>query len=111
MTEAAPDARTRLNIRAIDQAAHELYTTAFGQPNLASTLQVRAAIQAAVDVGLGAGHSPEFLSEEWDELVDAWGLHDADAYASVPRIGRRTRLGPKQRESAWAVFAFVRERL
>jgi superfamily I DNA/RNA helicase len=29
----------------------------------------------------------------------------------VPRIGRRTRLGPKQRESAWAVFAFVRERL
>nr|WP_246344659.1 3'-5' exonuclease [Sphingobium fontiphilum] len=111
MTEAAPDARARLTVRAIDQAAYELYVRAFGQPNMATASQVRATIKAAMDSGLGAGHSPAFLYEEWDELVDAWGLHDADAYATVPRIGRRTRLGPKQRESAWAVFAFVRERL
>jgi mRNA-degrading endonuclease RelE of RelBE toxin-antitoxin system len=111
MTEALPDARRRLTVRAIDQAAHELYIDAFGQPNLATTAQIRLAIKAAVDVGLGAGHATEFLFEEWDELVDAWGLHDLDAYAQVPRIGRRTRLGPKQREGAWEVFAFVRERL
>jgi hypothetical protein len=111
MTDAQPAARSRLTVRAIDQAAHELHTTAFGQPNLASTSQIRAAIKAAVDAGLGAGHSAEFLFEEWEELVDAWGLHDAESYASVPRIGRRTRLGVRQRESAWAVFAFVRDRL
>lgn len=111
MTEAVPDARARLTVRAIDQAAYELYTRALGQPNMATPSQVRTAIKAATDNGLGAGHSPAFLYEEWDELVDAWGLHDAEAYAAVPRIGRRTRLGPKQRESAWAVFAFVRERL
>lgn len=111
MTEAIPDVRARLTVRAIDQAAYELYARAFGQPNMATASQVRAAIKAAVDSGLGAGHSPAFLYEEWDELVDAWGLHDAEAYAAVPRIGRRTRLGPKQRESAWAVFAFVRDRL
>lgn len=111
MTEALPDARRRLSVRAIDQAAHELYTDAFGQPNLATTAQIRAAIKAAVDAGLGAGHAPEFLFEEWDELVDAWGLNDLGAYAQVPRIGRRTRLGPKQREGAWEVFAFVRQRL
>lgn len=111
MTEAAPAVRLQLAVRAIDQAAHELYTRAFGQPNLATTAQVRTAIKAAVGTGLGTGHSPAFLFEEWDELVDAWNLHDPEAYARVPRIGRRTRLGPKQRESAWAVFAFVRERL
>ncbi|PDH67239.1 MAG: DNA helicase [Sphingomonadaceae bacterium MED-G03] len=111
MTEAAPEARARLTVRAIDQAAYELFTRAFGQPNMATGSQVRAAIKAATDSGLGAGHSSAFLHEEWDELVDAWGLLDAEAYAAVPRIGRRTRLGPKQRESAWAVFAFVRERL
>ncbi|MFD2649260.1 3'-5' exonuclease [Devosia albogilva] len=111
MTEALPDARQRLSVRAIDQAAHELYTGAFGQPNLATTAQIRALIDAAVKAGLGAGHTPEFLLEEWDELVDAWGLHDLEAYTRVPRIGRRTRLGPKQRESTWEVFAFVRERL
>lgn len=111
MTEATPAVRLQLTVRAIDQAAHELYTRAFGQPNLATTAQVRAAIKAAVEAGLGTGHSPAFLFEEWDELVDAWSLHDPEAYAQVPRIGRRTRLGPRQRVSAWAVFAFVRERL
>lgn len=111
MTQAAPDARRRLTVRAIDQGAHELHTRAFGRPNLATAAQVQSAIRAAVEAGLGEGHTPAFLFEEWDELVDAWGLHDAAAYAAVPRIGRRTRLGPKQRESAWAVFAFVRERL
>jgi hypothetical protein len=111
MTEAVPDTRSRLIVRAIDQAAYELYARAFGQPNMATQSQVWAAIRAAADEGLGSGHSLAFLYEEWDELVDAWGLHDAEAYGAVPRIGRRTRLGPKQRESAWAVFAFIRERL
>ncbi|WP_454888300.1 3'-5' exonuclease [Sphingobium herbicidovorans] len=111
MADATPDIRPRLTVRAIDQAAHELYTHAFGQPNLATASQVMAAINAAVEAGLGAGHSPAFLLEEWDELVDAWRLHDLESYAAVPRVGRRTRLGPKQRESAWKVFAFVRERL
>ena len=111
MTEAMPEARQRLVVRAIDQAAHELYTDAFGPPNLATTAQIRAAVNAALDAGLGTGHAPEFLFEEWDELVDAWGLHDLESYAQVPRIGRRTRLGLKQREGAWEVFTFVRQRL
>jgi len=112
MTEARSELRRRLTVRSIDQAAYELYATAFGQqPNLATASHIRAGVKAAVDAGHGSGHSPAFLYEEWDELVDAWDLRDAEAYAAVPRIGRRTRLGPKQRESAWAVFAFIRERL
>ena len=111
MTEATPDVRARLAVRAIDQAAYDLYARAFGQPNIATPSQIRAAIKAATEAGLGEAHSAAFLYEEWDELVDAWGLHDRQAYAEVPRIGRRTRLGPKQRESAWGVFAFVHERL
>jgi hypothetical protein len=111
MTAATPEVRERLTVRAIDQAAHELYGRVFGQPNLATASQVRAAIRAAVEAGLGVGHNADFLFEEWEELVDAWGLHDLQSYVQVPRIGRRTRLGPKQRESAWAVFDFVRNRL
>ncbi|MBN7764079.1 UvrD-helicase domain-containing protein [Nitratireductor aquibiodomus] len=111
LTEATPHLRQRISTRAIDQAAHELYTRAFGQPNLATSGQIRAAIKSAVEAGLGAGHSTAFLFEEWEELVDAWGLHDVEAYTGVPRIGRRTRLGAKQRESAWEVFSHVRGRL
>jgi hypothetical protein len=37
MTEVRPELRQRLSVRAIDQAAYELYARAFGQqPNLAA---------------------------------------------------------------------------
>lgn len=32
-------------------------------------------------------------------------------YATIPRTGRRTRLGPRQREAAWEVFVRVRQGL
>ena len=111
MTEGLPDLRGRLTVRALDEAAQEIHSRVFNPTTLAATAEVRAAIEDALQAGLGAGHGLAFLAEEWDELVDAWELHDPDAYARVPRIGRRMRLGAKQRESAWAVFAFVRKQL
>jgi superfamily I DNA/RNA helicase len=111
LTEADPALRSRIPVRALDQAAFELYSDRFGQANRATASQVRAAIADARKTGLGGSHSSEFLFEEWAELVDAWNVSDADAYAKVPRLGRRTRLGANQREAAWGVFAYVRQRL
>jgi hypothetical protein len=98
-------------VRTLDQAAHDIHTAQFGQPNLATPAQMRAAIGQAIKAGLGGTLGEAFLAEEWAELVDAWHVVDGDAYAAVPRIGRRTRLGPHQREAAWSVFAFVRQAL
>ncbi|MDQ2893827.1 MAG: UvrD-helicase domain-containing protein [Pseudomonadota bacterium] len=92
-------------------AAYDLYAALYGQPTLATTAQIRAAIADARAAGLGGDHRSEVLFEEWDELVDAWNVDLADQYAMIPRLGRRTRLGAKQRESAWSVFDFVRRRL
>jgi superfamily I DNA/RNA helicase len=78
---------------------------------MASVSQVRAAIKAAQAAELGINFTPQFLVEEWDELVDAWNVTDGDAYVTVPRLGRRTRLGQVQREAAWDVFTFVQRRL
>ncbi|WNO55184.1 3'-5' exonuclease [Stakelama saccharophila] len=111
LTESTPDLRDRITVRALDQAAYELYTQAFGQPNLATSGQIRTAITDAQKAGLGEGLTAEFLFEEWEELVDAWNVIDADHYAEVPRVGRRIRLGSRQREAAWSVFDFVRQRL
>ena len=111
LTESNPSARSRVSVAALDQAAYSLYETRCGKPTMASDAQIRAAITAAREVGLGAAHSAEFLIEEWNELVDAWNVTDADSYSSIPRLRRRTRLGPVQREAAWGVFAFVRARL
>lgn len=111
LTEVEPALRQRLRVAALDQAVHELYVSRFGAPNMATGNQVRAAIARAKEAGLGGQLTVEFLFEEWEELVNAWNVTDADAYAEVPRLGRKTRLGARQREAAWAAFEFVRERL
>ncbi|MCJ7420438.1 3'-5' exonuclease [Sphingomicrobium astaxanthinifaciens] len=69
------------------------------------------AISAAVRSGHGAGHTTDFLFEEWEEVVDAWGVVDPDDYQKVPRLGRKIRLGQNQRETAWEVFSSVRSHL
>lgn len=109
LMEARPQLRDRIEVRGIDEAAYEIYSAKFGQPNLASPSQIRSAIVAAKEEGYGGDHSVEFLLDEWEEVVDAWALHEEQAYAEVPRIGRKIRLGTNQRSAAWAVFAFVRE--
>lgn len=111
LTESEPALRDRIAVRTLDGAAIELHAAAFGQPNRATAAQVRAAIGDARRAGLGGSHSSEFLFEEWDELVDAWNVCDAESYSTLPRVGRRTRLGAHQREAAWSVFSFVRQRL
>ena len=105
------DLGDRITVRTLDQAAEELYTAQFSAPTRATASQIRAIIAKATSAGLGGELTPQFLLEEWIELVDAWGVTDAESYATIPRIGRRTRLGPRQRETAWAVFDDVRQRL
>jgi hypothetical protein len=44
-----------------------------------------------------------------DQLVDAWQLDSAEAYANVPRLGRKNRIGARQRARLWPIFAATRE--
>lgn len=111
LVEAHPARRDRITVRALDEAALDLFASAFGDLRLATAADVRVGIAAALATELGEGHTPAFLAEEWDEVADAWGLEDAAGYVGVPRLGRKTRLGAKQREAAWAVFAFLRAHL
>lgn len=110
-TQAVPELRKRITVRPLDEAAVELYSQRFGEPDLVDHGQIRELIEEAISADLGGDLSPQFLFEEWQELVDAWGVTDPESYATLPRIGRRTRLGPKQREAAWAVFDHVRTQM
>src|SRR5258708_14340117 len=53
--------------------------------------------------------SQQFVLSEWANVVDAWQVTDLAGYAEVPRMGRKTRLGVRQREGLWPVFAAVRK--
>lgn len=100
----------RVTILPFRGVASELFTLAFGHhPKAASDDQVRGALKtASSELGL-TGFTLRFLMSEWLNLVDAWQVDSLDAYQNVPRIGRKARLGAKQREKLWPVFMRARD--
>lgn len=92
--------------------ANDLFTLAFGHhPRPASDDQVRAALTtAAKELGV-TSFTERFLVSEWLNVVDAWQVPDLAAYQNVPRLGRKNRLGAKQRETLWPVFEKARKLL
>lgn len=96
----------RLTVTSFEGLGTELFQLAFGRkPRVASADQVDAALdEAASKAGL-RGFSKRFLAVEWAQVVDARRVASADAYGTVPRLGRKTRLGSRQRQALWPVFA------
>ncbi|MGO9237230.1 MAG: UvrD-helicase domain-containing protein [Methylocella sp.] len=92
--------------------AEQMYQLEHGvRPRIASEVILLERLrEAATGIGL-KGFSQRFLLSEWTNVVDAWGLTSLDAYSTVQRMGRKSRLGPNQRASLWPVFAAVREAL
>ena len=96
-------------------AADELFQLIHGRrPRIASTDMLRTMIAEAAEAAGVRGFTPRFLLSEWTHVIAAWGIDGLDAYAAVPRLGRRSPLGPRQRERLWSVFgpvsAALRER-
>lgn len=92
--------------------AEELFQLEFGaRPRVASEKVVRETVVAAARELDVKGFSDRFLISEWSNVIDAWGVGSAEEYINVARMGRKSRLGPKQRERLWPLFSAVRDRL
>ena len=100
---------SNVTIMPFEGVARDLFTLAFGYaPRAASMEQIKRALEAAaIELGL-TDFTSRFLVSEWNNVVDAWQIHSLDAYRDVPRLGRKNRLGSKQRERVWPVFARAR---
>ncbi len=107
-----PGRLDRVSIASFEDAATELFQLATGRrPTLAPIDAQNAALERAM-ADLDYAELPlRFVTAEWRQIVDAWNLPDLENYASVPRIGRRNRLGSKQREALWPVFETARATL
>jgi hypothetical protein len=78
-------------------AADELFQLIHGRrPRIVSTDALRTMIGEAATAAGVKGFTSRFLLSEWTNVVDAWGIDGLARYASVPRLGRRTPLGPRQ---------------
>lgn len=100
---------TTASFRAV---AAELFELAFGhKARIARDDQVEAALAASSEVLGLKGFSQRFLSVEWSQVIDPRQVDSAEAYAVVPRLGRKSRLGARQRDALWPVFEGARRRL
>ncbi len=111
----APDTGSivpRITTASFQGIADQLHQLEFGvRPRIASESLLRDRIMAATSAADVKGFSDRFLLSEWVNVVDAWSIETLDDYVTVQRMGRKSRLGPKQRERLWPVFAAVRAAL
>lgn len=102
-------AMDRATVASLRDAASELYVLEAGRtPRIASEKDVDAAVRDACE---GSEFSYRFVRAEWAKVVDAWQLDALEDYARVPRLGRRSRLGAKQRTRLWPIFVAIRKQL
>jgi hypothetical protein len=102
----------RITVAAYRTVADELHQLAFGRRAVvASDEQVADALTKAAETVGAQGFTARFLASEWRHVVDAWQIADVDAYARVPRLGRKNRMSAGQRERLWPVFATARASL
>jgi hypothetical protein len=106
------DVESRVTVASFRRIAEELHALTTGRKaHIADRAAVRGMIEkAAIDSSVQV-FSQRFLTSEWENVIDAWRIDSAEAYANVPRMGRKNRLGQKQREALWQVFSRVREAL
>jgi superfamily I DNA/RNA helicase len=102
-----PAVSARITVKAIGAVGHDLFAAHFGEPQLASAEIVKALIAKAAAETPGHKFPTAFLFGEWADVVDAWQLRTWEAYRDVSRLGRKTRIGGKQREVLWSIYERV----
>ena len=102
----------RITTASFPGIAEQMFQLEHGvRPRIASDAVLRERLRAAAASASLKGFSERFLLSEWTNVIDAWGLTSLDAYSTVQRMGRKSRLGPNQRARLWPVFQAVRDAL
>ena len=100
-----PDVRDRIQTLSMREVARTLYIQAYGEPNIANPDEVRSLLIALANQTAPGQFSASFLWNEWKDVVDARQVSTWEDYKNVKRLGRKTRVGSKQRELLWTIFS------
>lgn len=101
----------RIEVYSIDAIARRLYELKHGKVKVASRDEIADLISEASKSAPDNKFTGRFLASEWLEVVDAWQIGSWEQYRDVARLGRKTRLPEKQRETVWSIFEAVRSQL
>ena len=99
-----PDLRGRIDVESLCAVGERLYREFIGEPQPATDDVQRELLSCASAEAGNHSFSDRFLWTEWHDVVDSWQLDSWEDYRDVQRIGRKTRLAEKQRQSLWTIF-------
>jgi superfamily I DNA/RNA helicase/mRNA-degrading endonuclease RelE of RelBE toxin-antitoxin system len=111
LVSSEPRLAERLEVGALTAIGIRLYTQQFGAPKLLSNEQLTDIVTEVADAMPVTKFSVSFLVSEWNEIVDAWQLNSWETYRDARRLGRKTRLSEKVRQSLWVIFEEVNKRI
>lgn len=95
----------RITVASFEGIARELFQLVYGhKPPIASKEIIRSLLRKAAEAEGNQTFTKRFLISEWTHVVDAWQIKSAEAYADVPRQGRKNRMGARQRDRLWPIF-------
>ena len=101
----------RIEVGALTNVGIRLYTQRFSAPSMLSSEALNRYMSEAISDSGGTKFSEAFLASEWWEVVDAWQLKSWESYRDFRRLGRKTRLSEKVRQSLWIIFEQVNARV
>jgi superfamily I DNA/RNA helicase/mRNA-degrading endonuclease RelE of RelBE toxin-antitoxin system len=101
----------RIEVHSMNAIGYRLFELNIGKPKIAQRETIRELLKAAAGTVEGNKFSLQFLTTEWEQVVDAWQLDTWEEYRDVIRLGRRTRLKEQQRAILWSIFEQVRSAL
>jgi len=106
-----PRLAERLEVKSLTSVGIRLYTQQFGKPELLSSEQLKNIVIEVLSEFPHTKFSASFLLNEWREIVDTWQLSSWESYRDVRRLGRKTRLSEKVRQSLWEIFEVINKRV
>ncbi|HLJ62699.1 MAG TPA: UvrD-helicase domain-containing protein [Stellaceae bacterium] len=101
----------RVTIRSIRDFALMFEGEKFGYSKIVYNYKMPEIIDDVLKATGPVSVSHRVVLNEWTEIVDAWNLRTWEQYRDIARLGRKTRLGTKQREELWTVFTALRAAL
>lgn len=101
----------RIEVHSMTAIGYRLFELNIGKPQIASRQMIQQLLGPASAAVAGNKFSLQFLTTEWEQVVDAWQLDTWEQYRDVIRLGRKTRLKEPQRLALWSIFEQVRAAL
>jgi superfamily I DNA/RNA helicase/mRNA-degrading endonuclease RelE of RelBE toxin-antitoxin system len=101
----------RIEVHSMDAIGRRLFELNVGKPQIATPEAVKGLLEEAARLVDGNKFSLQFLTTEWEQVVDARQLDTWEDYRDVARLGRKTRLKEAQRAILWSIFERVRSGL